>query len=407
MVDTDPAEPKAATVAFRPARVERLLGTAIGVDAQRAVLARVGVETEPAEPGTEVVLALEPQPLAVPAGDALTLLAHVPSWRRDLAIEADITEEVARVRGYELTPGILPHTPMPAYRPSPLRLRDHVRSILVGAGLQEVVGYALVAPATVERFGGHDDADVASEGRVQGRPIVVTNPLSSQHSVMRQELLGGLLEVVADNQRRGREGVAIFEIGSGYGATDEGAVQVVAAGVRVDRSTRASRLGPGHARPELGDGKGLLELLASSLGLPAVTYATLRDDPRLHPGRAALVRAGEGMAGRIGELHPTLAETLELRGHRVIVGQVAIAGLSAGAPPVPVGRPRHAIRPSPGTWPSSSPTTARPPRSRRPSGATPARSSPACPCSTSTVAGRWPTTCAAWPIAWSSPPTGP
>jgi len=339
VVDTDPTEPAPSTVAFRPARVERLLGTTLPVDEQRAVLARVGVATEPAPAGTDIAIALEPQPLSVPAGDAATFLAHVPSWRRDLAIEADITEEIARVRGFELIPGILPHTPMPAYRPSPLRLRDRVREILVGAGVQEVVGYALLAPATVERFGGHDDADVAAEGRVHGRSIVVTNPLSTQHSVMRQDLLGGLLEVVGENQRRGRDAVAIFEVGSGYGVTDDA---VVHGWWRLAFAVTGPMVSAAWDRPsadwELGDAKGLVELLAGSLGLPPVAYVTLSDDPRLHPGRAARITAGDGLAGRIGELHPSLAETLDVRGARVIVGQVAIAGLSAGVPPVPVGR---------------------------------------------------------------------
>jgi phenylalanyl-tRNA synthetase beta chain len=224
VVDTDPGEAPRQAVAFRPARVERLVGTALPVEEQRAVLARVGVATEVAPAGTSITVALEPQPLVVPAGEGVTLLAHVPTWRRDLAIEADLAEEVARVRGYERIEGVLPHTPMPAYHPSPLRLRDRVREVLVGAGLWEVVAPALVAPLTVERFNGHDDADIDREGRVVGRPVVVTNPLSSQHSIVRQELLGGLTDIVGDNLRRGRDSVAVFEVGSGYGATDDGAI---------------------------------------------------------------------------------------------------------------------------------------------------------------------------------------
>jgi phenylalanyl-tRNA synthetase beta chain len=339
VIDTDPNEPGQAVVAFRPARAERLLGTTLAVDEQRRVLARVGVETMPAPADTEIVVAVEPKPLTVPAGEALTLLARVPTWRRDLAVEADVIEEIARVHGYELIPGILPHTPMPEYRPSPLRSRDRVREILVGAGLHEVVSYALVAPSTVERFGGHDDSDVASEGVAQGRPIVVTNPLSSQHSVMRQELLGGLLEVLGENQRRGREGVAIFEIGSGYGAAGDGAVH---GWWRLAFALTGPIAPPSWDRApavwQLDDAKGLLELLARRFGLPRVAYTALADDPRLHPGRTARARAGDGLMGRVGELHPAVADALEVRGERVIVGQIALVGLAAGSPPVPVGR---------------------------------------------------------------------
>ena len=65
--------------------------------------------------------------------------AVVPTWRRDLAVEADIAEEIIRVHGYELVPSTLPDTPMPVYRPDPLELRDVVRETLVGAGLTEAV----------------------------------------------------------------------------------------------------------------------------------------------------------------------------------------------------------------------------------------------------------------------------
>ena len=98
------------------------------------------------------------------------------------------------------------------------------------------------------------------------------------------------------------------------------------------------------ARPyDLDDAKGVLELLAHVLGLPAPTYAPLTDDPNLHPGRSARVTAGTAMAGRVGELHPSVVEASDLRGDRVIVAEVAIAGLSAGVPDVPRGAtpPRH------------------------------------------------------------------
>ncbi len=141
VIDTNATEPPPARVPFRPARVNRLLGVEVPADEQRALLDRVGVATEPAEAGTRVPVASGPQPLEVDATETEALVAIVPTWRRDLEIEADVAEEVARVRGYELIPDILPHTPMPPYRPSPLRLRDAVREILVGAGLSETISF--------------------------------------------------------------------------------------------------------------------------------------------------------------------------------------------------------------------------------------------------------------------------
>ena len=347
VIDTNPGDPPPPRVAYRPARVDRLLGVAIPAEEQRALLARVGVVTEPAPEPARVLVAAGPQPLVVDVAGPDALVALVPTWRRDLAIEADVAEEVARVRGYDLTPEILPHTPMPPYRASPLRLRNAVREILVGAGLSEAVSFALVSPAMVERFPAVADPVVPGEGAAGGRPVTVTNPLSSQHSVMRQRLLGSLLEVTATNLRQGRDEVAIFEIGKGYGAADDG-----------EGTHEWWRLGfvltgpaeiPAWNRParayDLDDAKGVIELVARSQGLPRPEYAPLTDDPTLHPGRAARVVAGEALSGRVGELHPDLIEELGLRADRVIVAELAVAGLSGGQQAVPLGRTpsRHPV----------------------------------------------------------------
>ena len=267
-VDTDPAEPAPSRVAFRPSRVDRLIGTASSSDEQVEVLRRVGVETEPAPAGTRVLVATAPQPLDVDPEDADTLVASIPTWRRDLVIEADIAEEVARVRGYDTVPAILPDTPMPHYRHSPLEVRDVIRDTLAGIGLSEAVTFALVSPQMAERFGPLDDGMVPGEGQAGGRVVTVTNPLSSQHSVMRQSLIGSLLEVVSTNTRLGRPDVAIFEVGKGYGATEEG-----------DSTHEWWRLGlaltgaaeiPSWDRPgrqfDLDDAKGIVELIAARLG---------------------------------------------------------------------------------------------------------------------------------------------
>jgi phenylalanyl-tRNA synthetase beta chain len=332
-VDSAPIDPPPTHVAFRPARVDRLVGSTLGTDEQRVLLARVGIETAPATPGTRVVVAAGSRPLDVQAGDDEVIDATVPTWRRDLFVEADITEEIARVRGYELVPATLPDTPMPPFRPDPLAIRTMLRETLAGAGLTEAVTFALVAPASVERFPAHDDGPLDTEPGQQpaGRPITVTNPLSSQHSVLRQSLVGSLLEVVSGNIRHGRDDVAIFEVGKGYGATDDRSTHEW---WRLGIALTGSALPAAPDRParpyDVDDAKGLIELLCRRLGAPAPTFHPIADDPNLHPGRAARATAGGSLVGRLGELHPLVVEALDLRTERVVVGEFAIAGLAGG-----------------------------------------------------------------------------
>ena len=333
-VDSAPAEPDALRVAFRPARTNRLLGTDLSAQVQAGLLARVGIETVPAPAGTTVAIAAGARPLTVTTQDE-TRIAVVPTWRRDLAVEADVIEEVARIHGYDQVPSILPHTPMPAYRPDPLEIRDAIRASLAGAGASEAVTLALVSPAMVARFPVVDDGpiDGEPEQRAGGSPVSVTNPLSAQHAVMRQRVLGSVLEVVATNLRHGRTDVALFEIGKGYG-TVTGADHSTREWWRLAFALTGAAEIPAWSRQgrpyDLDDAKGIVELLASRLGHGAPEYAPLADDPTLHPGRSAVVRSGGAIVGRVGELHPSLLEELGLRADRVIVGELAIAGLAGG-----------------------------------------------------------------------------
>ena len=68
-------------------------------------------------------------------------------------------------------------------------------------------------------------------------------------------------------------------------------------------------------------------------------------DQTFHPGRAAQVVAGDDLAGRVGELHPSVIDELGLRADRVICAELALAGLSGGQPTVPLGRTpsRHPV----------------------------------------------------------------
>ena len=333
-VDTNPVEPERARVAFRPARVNRLLGTTFDAAAQVEVLSRVGIEADAVQPGDRLVVAGEPRPLEAPVTDE-TRIAVVPTWRRDIAIEADVTEEVARIAGYDAIPAILPDTPMPPFRPSPLAVRDAVRETLAGVGLTETVSHALVSPQLAERWTWSAEVPPVAGGTpAVGRPIAVTNPLSADHSMLRRSVTGSLVEVVSTNVRRGRDDVAIFGIGFGYGRDGAVTREWPRLALALTGALEPAAWNRPPRAADLDDAKGVIELICRRLGFETPVYRPLTDEPLLHPGRAAVVtatRRGEtALSGVVGELHPVVADEADVRGARVIVAELEIAGLATG-----------------------------------------------------------------------------
>jgi phenylalanyl-tRNA synthetase beta chain len=345
-VDTQPNEPEPRQVTFRPARVDRLLGTELGVEGQREVLARVDIETAVVEEASEIIVGRpeggEPEVLTAPAGEAI--LATVPTWRRDIEIEADLAEEVARVHGYEDVPSRLPTTTMPEWRESPLAARDAIREALVGASLTEAVTYALVSARHVETFAWTvPDRVAAGEAPREGTPIRITNPLSQDHSILRQSLVGSLVDVVGGNTRHGTGNVAVFEVGKGYGRVGDASREWWRLGLALAGSFEEPAWNQPRRDADIDDAKGAIELIARVIGAGTPAYAPLTDEPILHPGRSATVEAlfGTGdrasdvaITGVVGELHPRLIEAWDIRTRRVVVAELSVAGLSGGALPV-------------------------------------------------------------------------
>ena len=406
-VDTAPDEPEPSRVAFRPARVNRLLGTDApgGRAARRSSPASASRPSRRRRPIDDHRLGRPEAARRRRAGDDEALVAIVPTWRRDIAIEADVAEEVARVRGYETIPAILPDTPMPPYRHAaargPRRDPRDARRRRPDRGRDPRARLAADRRARSAGSRRLPPVDGGEPARAAGRSRV-TNPLSADHSVLRPALVGSLVEVVSTNVRHGADDVAIFEIGKGYGATPIGGDGDVREwwrlGLALHRRRRARRPGTGPARPyDLDDAKGAIELLAARLGFDAPTYRPLaasRCSTRAAPPASRPVRDGAlALAGVVGELHPSVAEDWDLRGARVVVAE-----LRSGRPRRRPARRRHgraAAAPSGQRARPRGRRRRRPPGRRR-RGRDPRRGGPharrSAACSTSTAAARSPPT---------------
>jgi phenylalanyl-tRNA synthetase beta chain len=331
VVDSQPQAPPLGRVPFRPGRISRLLGEVIPADEQRALLARVEVATEPATAGDAIQVIVGEPALALDAAAATeALVAIVPPHRLDLAIEADISEEVARVRGYETLAGRLPDTSMPAFRADPRRRVDQLRDLIAAAGLAELVTHGLIDPAghAALGFGPHDEGTIRA-----------LNPVTADHSELRRSLLPEHLRVIVENERQRTGDVQAFEIGTLHAWLDGAPVEREVLGlILVGREQPLTHDRP--ARPvDVATAKGLLELVAARIARCRLSYEPVAPREGVeHPGRIAGVIAtaqdGRRVAvGRVGELHPRLLDRYEIRAAHVVFAEVDLATLLDLVPP--------------------------------------------------------------------------
>jgi phenylalanyl-tRNA synthetase beta chain len=207
--------------------------------------------------------------LGLPASDtAAGIEVEVPSFRRDIAIEDDLVEEVIRVWGYDRIPATLPGGAMHVVgQPSSFRQERAARQALVGAGLTEVVTSSFSDPALDEALGSN-----AGGEHVDRLPLL--NPLSQDASLMRRHLLEGLLGVVATNVRRQQPDVRIFEIGKTYGRDRRGIRERRWLGIALTGRRFDTAWYVGGDGVDVYDAKGLAEHALAALGLPATRTST-------------------------------------------------------------------------------------------------------------------------------------
>ncbi len=276
------------------------------------------------EEATRVLTALE---FAVEDAGADSLRVTAPPHRLDIQEgAADLIEELARIHGYDRLPATLIRESLPEQvGNAALELEEHLRDLLVNAGLQEVITYALTEPSREKPLG------------LPVRTYIrLVNPISSERVVMRHSLLASVLEVTGTNLKH-TDDVRLFEIGHVYLPRGEDKLPDeplrLALAMTGWRQPEFWGLPSGTARQPLDffDLKGILEGLAASLHLPEVTYQRSAM-PYLHPGRSADLSIQGKAAGSFGELHPRVAEAYKLGNRPIIVGEFDLDAILKAVP---------------------------------------------------------------------------
>jgi phenylalanyl-tRNA synthetase beta chain len=281
-------------VTLRAARMNALLGTEVPLEEATGILRRLGFSVREVRGEGE-------------RGEAAIV---PPPHRPDIQGEADLIEEVIRVRGLGTVPTVLP-----ALRPQPPRpafeLQNRVRRAAATLGLAEAITYGFVAPEEIAALG------------LPPAPFRLLNPLGEARSVMRTTLLPGLLDALRRSRRRGVRDVRLFNVGVRFLPDAERAplADEVPSFAAVLAGSRSSVLQK-PVEVDIYDAKGLAVEIVERVLRRRATVAHQpegRRAPYLHPRGAADVLVEGRVVGSFGPLHPDVVDALDLDGACVVV----------------------------------------------------------------------------------------
>jgi phenylalanyl-tRNA synthetase beta chain len=260
--------PKREVIALRGSRVARVLGITLDNNQIATLLQRLQLDFTVNDNDFRVI---------------------PPSFRFDLAIEADLIEELARLHGYDNIPAQAPQAALTMLSYSELhRPLARLQQTLMARDYQEIVSYAFV------------DAQVERELSGNESPVALQNPIASNLAVMRSSLIGGLVGALRFNLNRKQARVRLFEVGACFAQAENEYLQSQRLSALAYGEVMAEQWGT-TARPvDFYDVKADVEALFAPQTLSFVAAI----HPALHPGRSAQIFCGEQMAGWLGELHP-------------------------------------------------------------------------------------------------------
>ena len=301
VVDNYPTPREPRTIDFDPAAICKLLGINITEAEICAYLARVGITA---------------------SGGKATL----PTYRADIAGNADLAEEVARFYGLNniesrTVQALAGHLPSHKAGKTPRRQRqDRLKQAATALGYNEALTYPFESPKVLDKL------QVPADHPLRTSVVTLKNPLGEDFSVMRTTTLGAIVESLARNYNKGNENVALFEVSSTFSTTDVDNMEVI------NRQTVDTVENQHLTLATYGENldflaiKGDVESLIGTITNRPMVFTPLADLPFMHPGRTATIgvktspnpRDAALEVGFVGELHPQVAKNFNI-GARVYV----------------------------------------------------------------------------------------
>ena len=263
-------------VAFRPSKINALLGTNISESDMKNILVSLGL---------------------IVSGDVV----KVPTYRPDLKSEADIAEEIARFSGYNNIPSTLlsGKSATQGRKNERQKLVSDVKNNLLAQGAYEMLTFSFTSPKVSGKLRLPENDELRNA-------LVISNPLGEDFSIMRTSMMPSLLQVLATNQNRRVEAGRVFEVAYTYHAVAESAAYE-----EIPEHRETLVIGAYGEGEDFYSLKGIIENILSMLKINSYEVVPFAESTVYHPGRCAKLLINGNYAGIFGEVHPLTAENFD------------------------------------------------------------------------------------------------
>ncbi len=259
--------PEEKTLTLEPEKINKLLGTEISREDMVKYLNLLEIKVD---------------------GDTI----HVPSFRPDLNLMADIAEEVGRSYGYNNIPTTAFQTSTQGGYAPEMVFEAKAGQVCRSLGYSEIITYSFVSPTIFDQIRVAADSPLRNTLKIQ-------NPLGEDTSVMRTIALPSMLDILSRNNAYQNKSAKLYELAKIYLPTE---------GQALPEEPKMLVLGTYGTGETFFTLKGELEAVFAGLRLKKASYAAVKDNPSYHPGRCAMVTIDGIDVGYMGQVHPLVAK---------------------------------------------------------------------------------------------------
>ena len=233
----------------------------------------------------------------------------VPDWRNDVKLPDDLSEEVARIFGFDMIPSTLPKGNQQGRQSATQNFIDKIKFILSSLGMCEELSFAFTGE---EMF---DKMRVPADSQLR-RAVPIMNPLTDVAPLLRTTLLASIFENAARNFSRKNEDVRLFEVAPVFypknlPVTELPLEKQKLAGLLMGRR-EPKGWSQNPAQVDFYDAKGIVEELLAGLSINNY-FVEAGEHYALHPGKTAVFKKGREVLITVGEVHPAVAEALGIK----------------------------------------------------------------------------------------------